>query len=162
MEQAAGETCRFSLEGSPMNQEQKERIIALRGGGETCAHIAGQLGISVNTVKSFCRRNGIQPKIPSHPVIIAVDSGVNCPQCGNKIKPTSGRKPKRFCSDACRVLWWNSHSEQVKRKAVYSFKCDYCGRDFTAYGNTKRRYCSHTCYCADRFGNCPADSRATV
>ncbi len=60
--------------------------------------------------------------------------------------------PIRFCSDECRVLWWNSHSGEVKRKALYSFKCASCGEDFTAYGNAKRRYCSHSCYCTDRFG----------
>ena len=59
--------------------------------------------------------------------------------------------------------WWNSHAEQVKRKALYPFKCAACGKEFTAYGNTHRRYCSHGCYCKDRFGSRPdAGKGATV
>jgi endogenous inhibitor of DNA gyrase (YacG/DUF329 family) len=136
-----------------MNQYQKEQVLALRTSGETCAHIADNLGLSVNTVKSFCRRNNIQGKSETKNSIAASTDKVDaCPQCGNKIIPVSGRKPKKFCSDECRVLWWNSHSGEVKRKALYMFKCASCGKDFTAYGNAKRRYCSHSCYCTDRFG----------
>ena len=122
-----------------MNKYQKDQIVKLRGQGESCSKIAAHLGISVNTVKSFCRRHINKGKIDI------------CPQCGNKITQISGRKPKKFCKDECRVKWWNSHSEEVNRKAVYSFKCACCGKDFTAYGNAKRRYCSHSCYCKDRF-----------
>ena len=145
-----------------MNKYEKNQVRALRGSGETCANIAGRLGLSVNTVKSFCRRNGIQPETLKQGIVAPVDTYCNCPQCGMEIKSVGGRKPKRFCSDECRVLWWNAHSEHVNRKALYSVKCVYCGRDFTAYGNAKRRYCSHSCYCADRFENHPTDSRATV
>ena len=138
-----------------MNQQQKEQIIALREQGESCAKIADNLGLSVNTVKSFCRRNtgfvAPKPEIKS-PTQTAVEGDNHCPQCGNKIVQINGRKTKKFCSDACRVAWWNSHSGSVKRKAVYSFKCVCCGQDFTAYGNAKRRYCSHSCYCQERFG----------
>lgn len=139
-----------------MNQYQKEQVLALRGSGETCAYIAENLGLSVNTVKSFCRRNSIQAKPETkNGNAASTDKAGACPQCGSKITPVSGRKPKKFCSDGCRVLWWNSHSGEVKRKALYTFKCASCGQDFTAYGNAKRRYCSHSCYCKDRFGSRP-------
>jgi endogenous inhibitor of DNA gyrase (YacG/DUF329 family) len=134
-----------------MNQDQKGQILTLRESGETFAHIAACLGLSVNTVKSFYRRNAIISETQAN--IAVTDNAMACPQCGNKISLVSGRKPKKFCSDECRVRWWNSHSDQVSRKALYSFKCASCGRDFTAYGNAKRRYCSHACYCADRFGS---------
>jgi endogenous inhibitor of DNA gyrase (YacG/DUF329 family) len=134
-----------------MNQYQKEQVLALRGSGETCANIAESLGLSVNTVKSFCRRNSAGNREAAKIKTAVTTDGGECPQCGNKIKRISGRKPKRFCSDECRVLWWNSHTGNVNQKALYSFKCAHCGKDFTAYGNAKRRYCSHSCYCADRF-----------
>ena len=38
------------------------------------------------------------------------------------------------------------------RKAVYHFVCACCGEPFTAYGNENRKYCSHSCYIAGRFG----------
>lgn len=45
----------------------------------------------------------------------------------------------------------NAHPEAVKQKAVYTFTCPECGKEFTAYGNAKRKYCSHDCYIAARF-----------
>ena len=44
-----------------------------------------------------------------------------------------------------------AHPEAVKQKAVYTFTCQECGKEFTAYGNAKRKYCSHSCYIAARF-----------
>ena len=42
--------------------------------------------------------------------------------------------------------------ELVKRKAVYTFTCPACGKEFTVYGNSHRKFCSHACYIAYRFG----------
>jgi hypothetical protein len=75
-----------------------------------------------------------------------------CKQCGKLIKIIPKRKPKIFCSDECRAEWWNTHPENVQRKAVYHFTCAHCGKPFTAYGNKGRKYCCHQCYIADRFG----------
>lgn len=138
-----------------MNNLQKQQVLALRGSGESCSKIADELGISVNTVKSFCRRNSSNVKTESNAKtetaaeIVSAD-GV-CPQCGNAIVQIKGRKPKKFCSDDCRAKWWNSHSDSVNQKALYSFECASCGKAFTSYGNAKRRYCSHSCYCASRY-----------
>jgi len=136
-----------------MNMYQKEQILALHRSGESFAKIAVNLGLSVNTVKSFYRRNDVNAKAEENSNVAVAIAGSNgvCPQCGNKIIQIAGRKPKRFCSDKCRVLWWNSHSEAVNQKALYSFKCASCGKNFTAYGNANRRYCSHSCYCEARF-----------
>ena len=68
------------------------------------------------------------------------------------IVQTPGRKRKRFCSDACRNAWWNAHLSLVKRKAVRTVVCAGCGQPFEAYGRTPRKYCSHACYVAHRFG----------
>ena len=35
--------------------------------------------------------------------------------------------------------------------ACVSTRCARCGKPFTAYGNAGRKYCSHSCYIADRF-----------
>ena len=42
-----------------MTTAQKQRIEYLRGKGDSYAAIAADLGISENTIKSYCRRNNI-------------------------------------------------------------------------------------------------------
>lgn len=41
-----------------MTTEQKSKILSLRDSGHGYAAIAAKVGISKDTVKSFCRRNG--------------------------------------------------------------------------------------------------------
>lgn len=126
-----------------MTYQQKEKIKQLRGEGFSYTKIASTLGISENTVKSFCRRNnlgGISPGIANQA------DGVLCRQCGMMLTHTVGAKQKRFCSDKCRMTWWNAHPEAVRRKAVYPFTCACCGVVFESYGNKKRKYCSRACY----------------
>lgn len=127
-----------------MTSEQREQITALRCQGQSYALISKMLGIPKDTVYSFCRRSGISGKTDKNTVL--------CKQCGRPIKLTPKRKPKKFCSDNCRLMWWNSHLDQVNRKAYYLFSCAFCGKTFTAYGNAGRKYCSHVCYISDRFG----------
>lgn len=45
----------------------------------------------------------------------------------------------------------------LNKKAVYTHTCAGCGREFTAYGNARRKYCSHACYINHRFGGGGAD-----
>lgn len=63
--------------------------------GERPSAIAATLGISVNTVKSHLRRHPIDPSL------------VYCQNCGVVVPQTEGRKRKKFCSDKCRITWWN-------------------------------------------------------
>lgn len=127
-----------------MTSEQRARITVLRCQGKSYMQISRTLGIPKDTVSTFCRRNGLSGT--------ADKSTVLCKQCGRPIKLTPKCRPKKFCSDACRVMWWNSHPDRVNRKAVYHFVCAYCGEAFSAYGNAGRKYCSHACYISDRFG----------
>lgn len=127
-----------------MTNSQKEQIRAMRLQGTGYVKIGQALGISHNTVRSFCRRNGLDGA--------AGKSAVRCQRCGKTIKIVPKQKPRKFCSDSCRTAWWNSHLDKVERKAIYHFTCAACGKDFTAYGNAHRKYCSHSCYIADRFG----------
>lgn len=127
-----------------MTDLQKEQVRAMRLQGAGYVKIGQTLGISHNTVRSFCRRNGLDGE--------AGKNTVRCQQCGKPIKVVPKQKPRKFCSDSCRTAWWNSHLDSVQRKAVYHFICAACGVEFTAYGNQHRKYCSHACYIADRFG----------
>ena len=126
-----------------MTLAQKSRITYLRGSGESCAKIAAELNISENTVKSFCRRNKLGAASTAEPAPIHDGS---CGNCGKPVSRTAGAKMKRFCSDKCRMAWWNAHPEAVNRKAVYRFVCPVCDTEFQSYGNAKRKYCSRACF----------------
>lgn len=73
-----------------------------------------------------------------------------CPQCGKRLQQVVGRKKKKFCSDACRNKWWNSHLDQVNRKAWREVTCQHCGKTFLVYGKQERKYCGTDCYRAAR------------
>lgn len=125
-----------------MTNEQKKQLISLRRSGAGYGKIGQIIGISINTVKSFCRRHALTTEIKAFV----------CDQCKNPVEQNIGRKRKRFCCDACRNKWWNSHLELVKRKAIYSFTCQNCGKQFSVYGNNHRKFCCHDCYIEYRFG----------
>ena len=125
-----------------MNTAQKQRIELLRGKGESYASIADDLGISENTVKSHCRRYNIGIAIKQE----QPTPTEFCANCGCPLRHMPGSKRKRFCSDKCRMAWWKTHPEVVKRKAVYRFVCPTCGGSFEAYGNANRKYCSRACF----------------
>ncbi len=132
-----------------MTAEQKYQIENMRLMGKGYASIAETLGLPKETVKSFCKRSSLGG-------VRAVTQQTRtkdemCPQCGQQLLQIAGRKPARFCSPSCRQAWWNSHPNHVMRKAIYSFTCANCGREFSAYGNNHRKYCSHDCYTQARY-----------
>ena len=134
-----------------MTDEQKEQIKVLRQRGMGYIRVAQALGISENTIKSFCRRNKLtgqvkQEKLAEH----------FCFYCGTAVTQNPGRKEKKFCSNKCRMKWWNAHFDKLNKKTMYPYICPHCGKGFEVYGNSHRKYCSHACYIADRFqgGEC--------
>lgn len=141
--------CRGStIEVIFMTEEQKSFIEEHRRLGEGYKVIGKLMGISENTIKTYCRRNGLGGNLAqSKP-----DDNHRCKYCGARIKQIPGRKTKKFCSDYCRNHWWNGHLNMVKRKVTYKLRCFYCGKQFIVYGNKNRKYCSHECYIKDRFG----------
>jgi len=133
-----------------MTDGQKQQIIRLRAAGDGYGRIAQKVGISVNTVKSFCRRNKIE-EAPLEQSAVFSGETTYCENCGKEIRQIAKQKKKRFCCDKCRNDWWNSHLDLVKRKAIYDFKCPHCGKEFQIYGDKRRKYCSHECFLAERF-----------
>ena len=128
-----------------MTNEQKEQILAYKRDGFGYKKIGQLTCLSENTIKSFCKRNKTKEKQ------IDVQDGI-CPYCGTPIQVSTGRKRRKFCSDKCRMKWWNEHLDRVDKKANYEFVCACCKKPFTAYGNAHRKYCCHECYIEDRFG----------
>lgn len=133
-----------------MTDEQRRQIVALRDEGNGYKKIAQVLGLSENTVKSFCKRKKMGGVAADRQLENVNESHCQC--CGVVITQTPGRKKKKFCSDKCRMKWWNSHLDQVKRKANYDYVCPCCKKTFTVYGNANRKYCSMDCYFEDRYG----------
>ena len=133
-----------------VTQQQKEQISKLRASGASFGKIASALGVSINTVKSYCQRNPISaeaapaPKTPSN-----TD---RCPQCNAMLEQSPGHRQKRFCSPKCRMAWWSAHPEQMVRKNLSRVECLHCGKVFLQYGNRPRKFCSQICYFAHRYG----------
>ena len=133
-----------------MNDTQRQQIRKLREKGASYGKISQALGLSENTIKTYCRRHGLGGVAKTNNT---TDEDMHyCLCCGVPVPQTKGRKEKKFCSDRCRNNWWNSHLDMVNRKAQYEYECTYCKKHFTAYGNRHRKYCSHQCYIFDRFG----------
>lgn len=132
-----------------MTDEQKIQIGKLREQGLSYSAVADKLELSLNTIKSYCKHHGyggvmVQKQKSDEPFF--------CLNCGVEVEQNPGRKRKKFCCDKCRNKWWNSHLDQVKKKANYECTCQYCGTKYISYGNKGRKYCSHDCYISDRFG----------
>lgn len=126
-----------------MQEEQKQAILSLRSEGESYAEIADYLGMSPNTVKSFCRRRQANP-----PQTAAENSPDICRNCGTPLTQANGHRKKSFCSDRCRYIWWN----HTRRGKPYWLTCKHCGRKFISLGSRNRKFCSRECRNSARYG----------
>lgn len=126
-----------------MTNGEKVQIGHMRKRGLGYTEIARSLGLSVNTVKSYCQRSGVKPLAKN-----TVQPDDVCRQCGCVLKHTPGRKKKCFCSDACRLRWWHGHRELGRN--ARTVVCVSCGKAFVT--DRMQKYCSHACYIQARFG----------
>lgn len=134
-----------------MTKSEIQALNTMRTNGKPASEIAIALRISANTVRSYIKR---------HPRQSSGDCA--CRYCGSGIVQTKGRKIKLFCSDRCRNAWWKEHPEKINKKAYYTLPCEYCGKEFTSYGNKNRKYCSRACYADSRKGNSIPDAAGPV
>ena len=140
----------LGLEEQSVTNEQREKIKALRHQGYGYTAIANSIGLSKGSVKAYCRTHGLAGEMAEAHKLSEVPVQL-CQNCGKVLVQKPGTKQRKFCSPECRTAWWNTHPEAVQQKAIYTYSCQQCGKDFTAYGNSKRKYCSHSCYIAARF-----------
>lgn len=145
-----------------LKTEQTDKILLLRKKGYGYKSIAGILKISRDDVRSECKKYGLTGY--GQPVNVEVIKKQNiqeeCLHCGKEINSEDGRGRKsKFCSDKCRRTWWNAHPEKKNKKesAWYSFSCKNCGKEFKAYGNKNRKFCSIRCSSEYRFGSATQD-----
>ncbi len=133
-----------------MTDNEKKQIAEYREQGMSYTEISKVMDLSLNSIKTYCKRNGLGGmRAYSRDGSSVVTT---CESCGKSVTQNPGRKSKRFCSDQCRNKWWNAHMDLVKKKANYECTCTRCGKAFISYGNKDRKYCSHSCYVEDRFG----------
>lgn len=114
-----------------MTQEEKRKIENFMQQGKGYRFIAAEIGLPVNTVKSWIQRNKPKPE--------------QCLQCGSIIHSLPHKKKKKFCSDKCRYAWWSSHPSQRQIKKPYKHICLYCGTGFIS-NRIESKYCTVRCF----------------
>jgi len=129
------------LEVKSMKPEIKEKIIDLRKKGMGNKLIAKELNLNPSTVAKFVQKYGD-----------VFEDLRKCPQCGTLFKRTKGHNPKKFCSNECRMKWWNSHRDLIKHKNEKEVKCQHCGKVFRSF-TPGRKFCSIHCSLAERYGH---------
>ncbi len=134
-----------------MTDYQRESITELRHQGYGYTTIANAIGLSKGSVKAYCHSHDLAGVMAESHAHITLEIN-RCLNCGAPLSQNPKSKRKKFCCSACRQKWWNAHQGQVTQKALYHYVCPTCGKEFTAYGNNHRKYCSHPCYIKARFG----------
>ena len=128
-----------------MTTEEANNIFKLHKEGLSYRAIAKKLNISEGTVYSFLRRN------PNYEI-----KGI-CRFCGNEMKPQVGNRTKHFCSNKCRMNYWNKHKKVAGRGSNKECTCLHCQTSFIDFGNRKRKFCSRGCYLEHRYGKAPTE-----
>ena len=130
-----------------MTKEQKTLILYYREQHMTYRQIGEKLGLSPDTVKTFCRRNTPQEDRTE------ASASSQCRNCGAPVHPLPGRRERLFCCPACRTAYWRKHNLLGKDPRY----CAGCGALLTG-GSASRKYCGHACYIRHRFGSSAAPS----
>lgn len=97
-----------------MTEQQLERIAEFRHLNYSYSFIGEALDLSLNTVKSTCRRKGFsaegcrKTKAEKRSVRL-------CKNC-RRILTEDGRIDRKFCSDACRYEWWKNNRKVIENK----------------------------------------------
>ena len=121
-----------------MTIQEEIKINSMRLKGYSASTIATVLSKPASTIRSYIHRH---PEIPDTKI---------CQNCGERILQTKNNGKKKFCSDACRMQWWNNHQDDVNRKSFYTLTCKNCRKEFESYGNKNRKYCCRDCYIESR------------
>ena len=121
-----------------MTIEEKAKIDNLISARYSVSQISQQLGLSKNTVKSYLQRKKMSDV---------------CLNCGAALKHISHHKKKKFCSDKCRMHYWNTHPQEMSLKNATIIKCENCGKEVFSYRKKPRRFCSRSCAAKGRKKN---------
>lgn len=124
----------------------------MRDKGYGYGYISRTLGININTVRSFSQKNNLGGVRSANSRVNDAEP-VYCAYCGVLLLQTPHHRAKKFCNTQCRMRWWNKNKDKIKKKesSIHHYVCLCCGKEFSLYGETVRKYCSHSCYISHRF-----------
>ena len=122
-----------------MTKAQKDKIKYMRECNIGYAQIAKEIGATINSVKSYCHRQGLNTEA-------LISKGDCCKNCGKVITEKSKTRPRKFCSVQCKTAWWNLHRRDRQSDNIVEFTCSVCGKHFKDYAHTERKFCSLACY----------------
>jgi len=136
---------------------QKLLVGDMRAAGQGYKQIAATLGISANTIKSYCYRGNLTRHDASKETGIKEINAIKenkeiCKQCGVVLLQRSGLKQRTFCSAECRVRWWSKNRNQLDGASTVLKRCERCGAPFRSQLSAKRKYCGHACYVLAHYG----------
>lgn len=100
-----------------MNPRHME-VVRLRKEGFSYGVIAEATGLSINTVITICRRNGIKLKDIGQVVSKRENDLSYCKYCHQPFTNPWHRKTKLFCSSACHDKWWNELRKKAAREEL--------------------------------------------
>lgn len=123
-----------------MTDEEKKTAMKMIERGYGYRIIASQLGLSVNTVKSFCHRQ----KVKGTDIPMTYVPYRDCLWCGELLAQLPHKKKKKFCSDKCRLAYWNDQPEELRKRTHHECVCEFCGKTFLK--PKPQRFCSTACY----------------
>lgn len=113
-----------------LSEKQKIQIDYLYAHGNNLKEIAQELNLSYRQVHHYKSQL----------------TGERCLQCGKAIKQTPHKRKKKFCSDKCRITWWNHNADMCTRTPHHTHECEYCHKTFNCYRAVEQKYCSRECY----------------
>ncbi len=138
-----------------MTDYERQQIYELRMKGLGYKAIGNILGLTRDSVRSFCQRNNLDGngKVVSLNIEVMKEEKLLCLHCGKLLKVKEKGRPRKYCSDECRRTWWKNNQDKKTKNdtAVYKYTCLHCEKEFSIYGNKKRKFCSHDCYIKYRF-----------
>lgn len=140
-----------------LNKADIETINRMRLDGFGYKAIAKAINSTRDRVRGYCNNHGLDGfgGVVADNVALMKDQNLICAYCNKTIKQKERGRNRKFCSEECRRKWWsvNQNKRNKNDAAIYKFTCLNCGKEFTSYGNKKRKYCSHDCYIKSRFGD---------
>ncbi len=123
-----------------MTGQEKNTLIDMRQRGLKLHEMAKITGMKEGTIRSFFSRFGIQN--------MELNRAALCKQCHSPLLAKKYKRVRLFCSDACRIKWWNQHRGEGTHRNQHVYRCRYCQTEFRSYAEAK--YCSRACYFASK------------
>ena len=138
-----------------MDKKTAEKLTLLRAERKSYGDIATELGLSINTVKSYCYRHDLGDDRIAGPKPSRLETKKEktqiplvgyCKECGTLFKQNK-HGSRLFCSKLCLGRYHRKHNRNAVVKT-----CPVCGKTYKQQGYTvERKYCSQECYVTARY-----------